>query len=886
MSQRCLGLFLCLVSGGIWAVGCESEPTEGTADFSPPPAGDPDPAAPDPSDPGPDYPELTNDPPVLSRSEGPFEVRRPGALTLELTATDPDGDQVWVVGERLPNGVALSPEGRLVWTPTESQEGEHTLVVGARDDGRPPRADRWALQVRVLPAEAGQGGGGGEDGERPPCDPAAEVTACESGWRCVPRPPGLGGGSPGMCVRTLPEGMSEEALRMGSTLEELLHRSLPDEASTPPDAPIAQVFPRSGAHHGPWSVRGCISDPNGITDIDPASVRVTLQGEDVTERLIWRRTGPNEVCGQPGHPLDSMTQPGPWWLSATGDVVRVEMTVKDWTGRPGADGAEYTRAPPTKVRFAGVTGASGVGLPGAVGNSHTRGVAVIDLDKDTWPDLYVASGQGGSNRLLRNRGDGTFEEVDPGGPTALTDVSTAGVLAADYDGDGDMDLYAMGDHHIFNFGVFRQGRQPANPIPGHPNALLRNDGGGVFVDVTAEAGLQDLTDQGSAFRSVSGAWGDLDDDGCPDLYVVHWRFGAGGDASFSPDRLYRNRCDGTFEDATASAGLDDGLRDGLAVLFTDLDDDGFDDVYLANAFNSLESAMQIDEQWRRGGPHNLDVLWRNEAGQLRDISAAAGVGPHAGLPMGIDLADPDHDGDWDLFITDLNGPVADGNVYYRSLLADTGELRFEEEAFKLGDRPLSGDLGWGTVFGDFDNDGWEDLFYAGEGVRWLWMNNGAGGLSAVAGPHPEASPDITGLPAIDDLVVGVAALDYDRDGGLDLVMVRDPFDRPDQPPLLVRNVTSARGHWLEVALRGRPPATDALGATVIVRSGAESGGDPLVGRRRVVAGHSAQSQSDLVLHFGLGAAEVADEVEIWWPDGTSQTLSGIAADQLLVVEQP
>ena len=117
-------------------------------------------------------------------------------------------------------------------------------------------------------------------------------------------------------------------------------------------------------------------------------------------------------------------------------------------------------------------------------------------------------------------------------------------------------------------------------------------------------------------------------------------------------------------------------------------------------------------------------------------------------------------------------------------------------------------------------------------------------------------------------------------------MVRDSLDRPDQPPLLVRNVTSGRGHWLEVALRGRPPATDAIGATVIVRSGSESGGPPLVGRRRVVAGHSAQSQSDLVLHFGLGEALIADEVEILWPDGTSQTLTAAPADQLLVVEQP
>lgn len=886
-ASRLAGLF-CLLLAGACGGDDGGAPTVAEA-LGWPPAGLGDRGVGPTPPPGPGQAGRTrsNRAPAWSPPDGPFRVAVGETLALQLAASDPDGDGVWFVGEGLPGGARVSAEGALTWTPTTDQIGSHALTLGARDDGRPPSGRRGVIPVIVEPRPEGAPPLPEEGDDRPPCDPGATPTGCAEGSHCIPRPPGLPGVGPGFCVRGLPAGVDEAMLRMGRPLDAVLAGILPPAGSAPPSPPIVQVLPRSGPHAGPWSVRVCLADPEGPTDLDPATLRVTLQGRDVAGRLIWRRTARDRVCGQPGHPLDSLTQPGPWWLDADGDPVVVTASVADWAGAGAADRAEYSRSPADPVRFSDVTAEAGVDAPLARGNSHTRGVAWFDVDDDDWPDLYIAAGAGGANRLYRNRGDGTFDDWTARSGAGLSDMSTAAVLAADYDGDGDMDLFAAGDHPVFNFGVRDGGDAVPNPVPGDRNALLRNEGGGRFTDVTVAAGLEDRTADGRRFRTVAGAWGDLDRDGCPDLYLVHWRFGSVGDPLFSPDRLYRNRCDGTFEDATAAAAADDGARDGLAALFTDLDGDGWDDLYLANIYSSLRASFTEDADMRHGTPRNWDLLWRNVSGRLVDVSAAAGVGPHAGLPMGIDLADVDHDGDWDLFITDLNGPIGDGNVFYRSLQADTGAFAFAEESFALGDRPLSGDLGWGTVFGDFDNDGWEDLHYAGERTRWLWRNNGQGGFTALAGPHPDSAPDLTGLPAVDDLVVGVAAADYDRDGDLDLVWVHDPMGGEEAAPRLLRNDSprpAGGARWLEVRLVGRRPATDALGATVVVRAGRGPGA--LVLRRRVVLGHSAQSQSDRVLHFGLGRHAGADRVEVRWPNGVAQVLEDAGVDRLIEVSQP
>lgn len=472
------------------------------------------------------------------------------------------------------------------------------------------------------------------------------------------------------------------------------------------------------------------------------------------------------------------------------------------------------------------------------------GVAIGDANGDGWPDVFFVNnappGQAGARcALFENRGDGTFADATD---TAGVGLELHGMAAAfaDVDSDGDLDLF------VTAHGTCR---------------LLLNDGAGRFSDGTAAAGLDEL----EGFWTGIGV-GDYDRDGALDLYVcgyVHYEEQSAGSKSqfgveipvginpsaFEPHRnlLLRGHGDGTFEEVARAAGVDDPRGKGLGVLFTDLDGDGWPDLYVANDVSD-----------------NALFLNRGD-GTFEDRTAESMVGDYRGA-MGLAAADFDADLDLDLFITHWVGqenalympqpaPVtADGLVY----LDGADRMGLGNSALRM--------VGWATRFFDLDNDGWLDLFVVNgstiprdddrarlEPMRcqlyWhattprRWFHE----LGAVAG----------GFFDEEHVGRGGATFDYDLDGDEDL-LVTVLGDRPR----LLRN-DGADNH-ASVRLRLRQPAGNrfALGARVEVDVGDRTRLEVLDTQGSYLSQHTTGEVS-----FGIGGAHALDRVRVTWPDG-------------------
>lgn len=500
--------------------------------------------------------------------------------------------------------------------------------------------------------------------------------------------------------------------------------------------------------------------------------------------------------------------------------------------------------------------------------STGTGVAVADYDRDGDLDLYFTTAQTTTdwlagrkpraNALYRNDGDGAFTDVAREAGVARADWN-AGAYFADYDNDGDADLF------LTAWG---------------PNALYRNDGDGTFTDVTRQAGVAGPPDAWSA----SAAFGDLDRDGDLDLYVANyvqydlrdpelgglktlWHGipvyrGPVGLVGQS-DVLYRNNGDGTFTDVTREAGIADlhPPHYGLGVVMSDLDDDADLDIYVAN-----------DSQ--------PNFLWRNDGGlRFTEIAALAGVATNEDAKeqagMGVDAGDFDGDLRQDLFVTNFSH---DWNTLYRN----RGDMVFSDDTFPAGLRDSYRYLAWGTKFFDYDNDGWLDLFVANGHIytdvdrhpqlgtsyrqeNFLYRNLGGRGFE---NRTPSAGP---GLRLVDSSR-GVAVADVDRDGDLDLVVTHI-----DSTPNLLINEGGNRRAWIALKLEGTRSNRDAVGARVVL----EAGGRKQL--REVNPYGSYLSQGDPALHFGLGDAEVVDRVTIRWPSGLTEVLERLPARSFLTV---
>ena len=500
------------------------------------------------------------------------------------------------------------------------------------------------------------------------------------------------------------------------------------------------------------------------------------------------------------------------------------------------------------------------------------GVAMLDYDNDGRMDLFFTNGAALKdpmaktdvpdkrdakywNRLYRQKDNGTFQDVTEASGLK-GDGFSMGVAIADFDNDGDTDLYVTG------YGA---------------NHLYRNNGDGTFTDVTKKAGVL-----GGGW-STSAGWVDYDRDGRLDLFVARyldWDFDSGSiycgeiragyRAYCHPDNfkgvtniLYRQRTDGTFEDLSARAGIVGAGGKALGVAFGDFDNDGLIDIFVAN-----DSVRQS--------------LYHNKGnGTFEDIAIASGAGydengrTYAG--MGIDVADYDNDGYMDVFITTLS------NETY-PLYHNDGDLTFTyaTNAAGVGQITLLYS-GWGTRFIDADNDGLRDLFVAQSHVLdtiektnpylqykqapLLMLNTGKGfaNVSATAG-------SIFNYALIGR---GAAFGDLNNDGQIDAVI-----GALDGPPVVMKN-NGTKNHWLGLALSGEKSNRNGIGARVVV-----TGGDS---KKQIFDANNSGSylsSNDSRIVVGLGAATTVKKVEVSWPSGVVQVINGPQIDRYISLNEP
>jgi hypothetical protein len=536
------------------------------------------------------------------------------------------------------------------------------------------------------------------------------------------------------------------------------------------------------------------------------------------------------------------------------------------------------------------------------------GISAADVDNDGFYDLFIPDGV--ASRLLRNKGDGTFEDITATAGLAGLDGVSVGVFA-DYDNDGYKDLFvsrtfkhnqlfhnnrdgtftdvtaaskigddccttvaSWGDYDNDGLLDLYVGRylDPRTKIPttfyarnGEPNRLYHNNGDGTFTDVTEKAGVGDT---GLCLGSV---WGDYDDDGYADLYVVN---------DFGRKTLYHNNRDGTFTDVTVKSGtLDYGA--GMSASMGDYDNDGRLDLYVAN--------IRSEHGWFAGPP----TVWRYMLNSWRQ-----GVW-RSDMPLYFQIFRQSG-----LRFADVFRQMASGNT----LLRNRGDGTFEDVTAAAGANPPG--WFWGSVFADFNNDGWLDI-YSADG--WAYNDRGTeieleflNGVVSEQGVYKSgkffdpkwfgrrswhgyernrflrSNGDGTflevGRPTGTDLITnsrGVAVADFWNRGVLDIAVAAST-DRH----ALLKNGFAGKRHWLAVELVGTRSNRDAVGARVFARVG------PTRQMREVTLGDGYGSQNSLRQYFGLGDATKVDELVVRWPrSGVTQTFTNVAADRIVQITE-
>ena len=513
----------------------------------------------------------------------------------------------------------------------------------------------------------------------------------------------------------------------------------------------------------------------------------------------------------------------------------------------------------TKIDFVHTDGSSGLKY---IMETVCAGLALFDYDRDGDEDIYFLNGaplKGTKsdtvprNRLYRNDGDWSFTDVTSAARVGDTGYGM-GVAAADYDNDGDLDLY------VNNFG---------------PNVFYRNNGDGTFDEVTEQTGTANGDKMGAGAVFL-----DMDGDGDLDLYVASYLLFTyethvtskvgdvmvyGGPRSYppTPDNLYRNNGNGTFTDVSRDSGIAAHAGTGMGMVAADFDDDGDTDIYVANdrAGNFLfqNDGRGVFEEW----------------GELAGV-AYEQFGYEEGS-MGVDCADYDNDGLLDLTVTSYQGESA---TLYRNL----GGFVFEDVTQRSGAGAGSFLLvTWGNAFIDFDNDGDRDIFMvSGHTVdnieqyddrstykqpNILLMNDGQGKFVNVS----KTSGD--GLEVI-AASRGAAFDDLDNDGDIDVVILNTRGR-----PTILRNDTPNPGHWLQVRLQGVQTNRDGVGARVKVTAG------DLTQVDEVHSGRSYQSHFGMRLHFGLGERKHIDSIQVRWLGGAVEVFEDIDVDQVVILKE-
>ncbi|MGE5055421.1 MAG: CRTAC1 family protein [Acidobacteriota bacterium] len=530
---------------------------------------------------------------------------------------------------------------------------------------------------------------------------------------------------------------------------------------------------------------------------------------------------------------------------------------------------------PFLARFTDVAKQAGLIEPIVYGGLDTKnyiievvgaGVAFIDYDNDGWMDLFILNGTklegnspGVTNRLYKNNRDGTFNDVTTKSGLTRTGWASA-VTVADYDNDGFDDIFIT--------------------YYGH-NVLYRNNGNGTFSDVTKQSGLAQ-----NAVRYGSGCtWVDYDRDGHLDLFVANYlstTLDALPKPGTNPDctwkgvavncgprglptgfvQLFHNNGDGTFTDVSKQSGV--GAAAGsypMTAVAADYDNDGWPDVYVA---------CDSTPSWLFRNQH--DGTFREEALE-RGVALSEDGLEQAG--MGVAVGDIDLDGNLDVFKTNF---ADDTNVLYHN----DGKGNFDDVTIHAGLGIETRYVGWGAGMVDLDNDGLPDLFVATGSVypevekklpaypfrtpRLVFRNLGDGRFEELI---EEAGPGVADAHASRGCAFG----DFDNDGDIDVLIWN-----MNEPPSLLRNDLSGRGHWLKVLLVGAHSNRSAVGTRVTARYGKRQQS------QEVTAQCSFYSVNDPRLHFGLGSERTTD-LSIRWTNGSTETISGVAAEQLVVIRE-
>jgi hypothetical protein len=535
-------------------------------------------------------------------------------------------------------------------------------------------------------------------------------------------------------------------------------------------------------------------------------------------------------------------------------------------GRPSTDAA----ATPGTITFEDITRAAGIHFihnNGSFGQKWLPetmgpGVAFLDYDNDGWQDILIVNGMDWPGHvkhrstlaLYHNNRDGTFTDVTEKSGLGSVEMYGMGVAIGDYNNDGYDDIFvtALGQNHLF-----------------------RNNGNGTFTDVTKQAGLW-----GPNEFSTGAAWVDYDRDGHLDLVVanyVAWSPATdiyctldGKTKSYcTPEsykgtsvRLWHNRGDGTFEDATAKAGLLDPTSKSLGVAILDANQDGWPDILVSN-----------DTQ-----PNKLYM--NNGNGTFTEKGVSAGVAYSedgiARAGMGVDAADYDRSGYPSLLITNFANQMV--SLYHNER---NGLFVDEAPQSEVGHATLL-TLGFGCFFFDYDLDGWPDIYVADghiddaiervqSRVRYaepphLFRNLGNGKFEDVTATVGAAfdAPEVAR---------GAAYGDINNDGALDLLVSTN-----GGPVHLFRN-TGATNNSLRIELVGTKSNRDGIGTVVRVAAGSD------IQSKTLSSGSSYLSSSELILTFGLGTHSQADTVDLYWPSGQTDHLAAVAANHIVTVKE-
>jgi hypothetical protein len=546
---------------------------------------------------------------------------------------------------------------------------------------------------------------------------------------------------------------------------------------------------------------------------------------------------------------------GAWWL-----------VFSCWWLAAGGEGAE-----PRRPHFTDI--ASKSNLAYRTDNNFTGrkyfpqtmcgGVAAFDFDNDGRMDLFFTNGAKLPemektdprfyNCLLRNRGDGTFEDVTARAGLLGKDLGFSfGVAAGDYDNDGFEDLF-----------VCNAGR----------NVLYHNNGDGTFTDVTERSGIGGKPKD---VISVAAAWFDYDNDGKLDLIVSNYTVWTpqtdkicasnGREYYCHPKvyanvahRLYHNLGNGRFEDVTEASGFGKELGKGMGIAIADFNGDGYMDVFVAN--DTVRNFLFINQ--KNGTFKESGYEW----GVAFDESG------NAGSSMGADAKDYDNDGWPDIFYNNLKGQIWGlfHNVGGKYMNYASGISRVS--------RLSAHSSGWSNGFVDYNNDGWKDLYSANGEI------DNMGEISRQPDTMFENVDgkefrDVSGMLGADfnraGFQRGSAFVDLNNDGFEDLVVTS-----LDEKPRILLNSADNGNHWLLVNTIGRRSNRDGVGAILKLTTGS---GRTLY--NHVTTSDGFMSSSDKRVHFGLGAETAIASLEIRWPSGIVQTLKKVRADRILTVTEP